>query len=65
MPYTMEDFRRDTARQYLNTLSLDEILQQFPANEVLQRFSVDELLRQFSVDEIRAYLQKREQQPKE
>ncbi|MBU0568364.1 hypothetical protein KJ693_07930 [bacterium] len=53
MPYTMEDFRRDYAREHL-----DEILQRFSADERLQGLSADERLQGLSVEEIKAYLEK-------
>jgi hypothetical protein len=77
MSYTMEDFRRDYARehldQFLNLLTTEEVLQRFSAEEVLQRFSAEERLRglsagevlqRFSPEEIKAYLEKLEKQRK-
>ncbi|MBI1925450.1 hypothetical protein HYR99_14510 [Candidatus Poribacteria bacterium] len=52
MPYTMEDFRRDVAREYLSQLTVDEILQQFSLDEILQRIFTDERLRGLSVNDI-------------
>jgi hypothetical protein len=69
MPYTMEDFRRDYARehldQFLSLLTTEEVLRRFSAEEVLRRFSAEEVLRRFSAEEIKAYLEKLEQQQKQ
>jgi hypothetical protein len=53
MPYTMEDYQRETAREYLHTLSVEEILQQLSVDERLHGLSADEILQRLSVDEIR------------
>ncbi len=51
MPYTMEDFQKDVARDFLHTLSPDEVLGRFSSDEVVRRFSSDEVLGKFSPDE--------------
>jgi hypothetical protein len=62
MPYTMEDFRRDVAREYIDLLTDDEILQRFSTDELLQRFSASEVLQRLPLEDIRAYLQAQEKQ---
>ena len=52
MPYTMEDFRRDSAREDLYMLSADEILQLLSVDERLSGLSADEI-RQLSPDKRR------------
>jgi hypothetical protein len=39
MPYTMEDFKRDYAREYVDRLTPGEILEKFSADELLEGIS--------------------------
>ena len=52
MSYTMQDFRREVAREYLQQLTAKERL------EVLDQFSPEQRLAGLSVDQIKAYLQR-------
>ena len=52
MPYTIEDFQRDYAREYLDRLSPDEVLERYSPDEVLKRYSPDEVLKRYSPDEV-------------
>ncbi len=52
MPYTIEDFQRDYAREYLDRLSADEVLSRFSPDEILKRYSSDEVLKRYSPDEV-------------
>ncbi len=58
MPYTMEDYRRDYALEYLDRLTPDEILKRFSADDRLKGLSADDRLRGLSPEEIEAYLKK-------
>ncbi len=67
MPYTMQDYRRDVAKSYINQLTIEErlegldseeILKRFSAEEVLKQFSAEEVLKQFPVEAVQAYLDK-------
>ena len=52
MPYTMEDFKHDVALEHLSSLTIDERLQNLPADEIVQRLSLDERLRDLPLSEI-------------
>jgi hypothetical protein len=59
MPYTMEDFRREVAFEYLERLTAEErreYLEQLTPEERLGGLKPREILRHFSEDEIKAYL---------
>jgi hypothetical protein len=58
MPYTIEDFRRDAAREMMERLSPVE------RQELVKRFSPEERLRGLSEEAIEAYLKKIHEQPK-
>jgi hypothetical protein len=68
MPYTIEDYRRDFARehldQFLEVLTAEEVLQRFSAEERLRGLSAEEVVKRFPLEEIKAYLEKQEQQRK-
>jgi len=57
MPYTIEDYHRDLAEEYLQTHK-DEVLQQFSLEERLKGVSPEDLLKRLSPEDIEAYLQK-------
>ncbi len=63
MPYTMEDFRRDYAKEHLKDLTLDERLEGLSAKELLQRFSLEERLEGLSPEQIENYFQHRKLPP--
>lgn len=52
MPYTMQDFQQQVAREHLQFLSDDEILKKFSAEDILKRFSADDVLKRFSADDV-------------
>ncbi len=52
MPYTMEDFRRDVKKEFLQELTPEE------RREILERLSPEERLKGLPLEEIEAYLQR-------
>ncbi len=52
MPYTVEDYKRDIAMDYLESLPADEVLKRYSAEEVLKRYSADEVLKRYSTEEV-------------
>ena len=64
MPYTMEDFRRDIAREYVDQLPPEERLKGLSIDKILRRFPADERLKGLSPEEVRAYLEEQEKQQK-
>ena len=62
MPYTMEDFRRELAEEYLEKLTPEErrvYLQQLTPEERLRGLTLGEILQSFSDDQIKDYLAKK------
>ncbi|NOQ36958.1 MAG: hypothetical protein GQ569_13895 [Methylococcaceae bacterium] len=57
MPYTIEDFQKDVAREHLHFLSADEVIPQFSTDEVLKNLSLSERLKGLSKEEVDAYFQ--------
>jgi len=59
MPYTVEDYRRELKRNVLNSLTVDDVLENFHPDElkrnVLNRLTIDDVLENFHPDE---FLQK-------
>jgi hypothetical protein len=69
MPYTIEDFRREIAREVMQEMTPEERLAGLPAEEIVKRLSpqerlaglpVEERLARLSADEIDAYLKRAE-----
>jgi hypothetical protein len=58
MAYTMEEFQKDVAREYLHYLSADEILKQVSIEERLKGLSANERLKDLPVNERLAGLSK-------
>jgi hypothetical protein len=52
MPYTIEDFQKDVAKEHLHFLSASERLKGLSANEVFSQFPVRERLKGLSASEI-------------
>jgi len=52
MPYTVEDYKRDIAMDYLESLPAEEVLKRYSADEILKRYSADEILKRYSADEV-------------
>jgi hypothetical protein len=52
MPYTIEDFRRDAAREYLELLTPEERLEGLRPEERLKGLRPEEVLRTFPVEEL-------------
>lgn len=59
MPYTIEDFQRDYAREYLDRLTPDEILKNYPMEKILKNLSPDERLKGISDNELKELIKKR------
>lgn len=57
MPYTMKDFRRDLALEYLERLTLEERLQLagLPAEKLVERLSPEQRLAGLPLEEIDTY----------
>jgi hypothetical protein len=62
MAYTIEQFQKDVATEYLHYLTPEEVLKQFSASEILRQFSASDLLKQLSKEDITAYLQQIDKQ---
>jgi hypothetical protein len=60
MSYTVEDFRRDYAREHLHQLTPQERMEGLPAEERLRGLPLEERLNGLSADEIQAYLRQLE-----
>ena len=61
MSYTMADYRRDTAEEYLKELTPEErrrVLQSLTAEERLESLTLEQRLAGLSAEEIAAYLKK-------
>src|SRR5213592_889516 len=56
MPYTMQDFRRDFAKEHLKDLTPEE------RRELFKDLSIQERLEGLSAEEIEDYLQRRKQE---
>ena len=52
MPYTVEDYKRDIAMDYLESLPAEEVLKRYSADEILKRYSADEVLKRYSANEV-------------
>lgn len=57
MPYTIEDYKREAARELLGRMSPKEVLEIVPGRELLQSMSAEERLEGMSREEIEAYLE--------
>lgn len=64
MPYAVDDFRRDAAREILAEMPPEERLKGLTAEERLQGLPVEEILRVLTPEGIRAYLERVEKQAK-
>lgn len=67
MPYTIEDYRREVARQFIHELTPEERLEGLPAKELASRLSpeerlaglpAEERLAGLSAEQIEAYLKR-------
>src|SRR5207245_8365118 len=58
VPYTMQDFRREIARKYVDELTAEERLAGLPAEKVLTQFSPEQRLAGLPPDRIEAYLER-------
>ena len=56
MPYTMEDYRRDVAREHLHELTPEERLAGLSAKEIVECLSPEEILSGLPIDQVKAYL---------
>jgi hypothetical protein len=60
MAYTIEEFQKDVAREYLHYLSADEILKQVSIEERLKDLPINERLAGLSKEDLMKYLQQLE-----
>jgi hypothetical protein len=51
MAYTMEEFQKDVAKEYLHYLSIDDILKQISVGDLLKKLPVNERLKGLSTNE--------------
>jgi hypothetical protein len=58
MPYTLEDYHRDSTMEYLKSLSPEELLKTLPVKELLKGLPAEEWLKILPAEEIEAYLKK-------
>lgn len=61
MPYTMEDFRKHVAREYLEEMTpkeRQEVLERLPPEQRLAGLPAEQLLKQLSAEQIEAYLRR-------
>jgi len=72
MPYTIEDFRREIAREHIQELTPEERLAGLLAGEIVKRLSAKErlaglsaveVLKRFSTEQIEAYLKRLGRKP--
>ena len=52
MPYTMENFKHDVAKEYLPLLTEDERLEGLSVDKVVKNFSTDEVVKSLPADEV-------------
>jgi len=52
MAYTIEQFQKDVANEYLHYLTPEEILKQIPISEILKQFSTNEASKQLPKEEM-------------
>ena len=52
MPYTIEDYQRDYAREYIDKLTPEEILESYPLEELLKKLPMEERLKGITEDEL-------------
>src|SRR5205085_8952059 len=63
MPYTMQDFRHDFAKEHLKDLTPQERLEGLSADERLEGLPPDERLKGLSAEDIEKYLKRLRQHP--
>jgi len=51
MPYTVEDYKREIALEYLDELPADDVLKRYSADDVLKCYSADDVLKRYSAEQ--------------
>jgi hypothetical protein len=58
MPYTLEDYHRDSAIEYLKSLSAEELFAMLPVEVLVKILPVEERLEGVTKEEIESYLKR-------